>query len=197
MSMMYEKKSLIPIHVPKVLYENRYCNQEGFSILICGGKDKNGKVTNEVLELKIPSFKVNKFPSMLKPHLFFYSTTIKSDIVAISGRVELDKNVNKSAVHFEIFSEKTKTWTHNYVRIDKRICYCVCSFMSKLYLIGGYIKRSCKSPNSCCIYDINSNTWNEITNLNVARNYAACTVFEGKIVVTGGKYNLPQLKSVE
>ena len=50
----------IPFHVPKVLYEKRYCNQEGFSILVFGGKDKNGKVTNEVLELEIPSFKVKK-----------------------------------------------------------------------------------------------------------------------------------------
>ena len=55
--MMYEKKSSITFQVPKILYENRYCNKEGFSILICGGKDKNGKVTNEVLELEISSLK--------------------------------------------------------------------------------------------------------------------------------------------
>ena len=69
--------------------------------------------------------------------------------------------------------------------------------MGKLYLIGGYIKRSCKSPNSCCTYDINTNTWNEIADLNVPRFHAACTVFEGKIVVTGGKNYCPNLKSVE
>ena len=68
--MMYEKSKSIFFQVPKVLYENRYCNQEGFSILICGGKDKNGKNTNEVLELKIPSFKENKFPSMVGPHYY-------------------------------------------------------------------------------------------------------------------------------
>ena len=28
-------------NVPQVLYENRNCDQEGFSILVCGGKDKN------------------------------------------------------------------------------------------------------------------------------------------------------------
>ena len=47
-------------------------------------------MTNKVLELEIPSFKVKKFPSMLKPHFVLYLTTIKSDIVAISNRV-LDK----------------------------------------------------------------------------------------------------------
>ena len=53
---MSKENKFIPFHVPKVLYENRYCNQEGFSILFCGGKDKNRKITYEVLELEIPSF---------------------------------------------------------------------------------------------------------------------------------------------
>ena len=44
--------------VPQVLYENRYCNQEGFSVLVCGGKDKNKKHLNQDLEVKIPSFEV-------------------------------------------------------------------------------------------------------------------------------------------
>ena len=26
---------------PKVLYENRYCNQDDFSILVCGGRNKS------------------------------------------------------------------------------------------------------------------------------------------------------------
>ena len=33
-------------HVPTVLYENRYCDQVGFSILICGGENKNGAVND-------------------------------------------------------------------------------------------------------------------------------------------------------
>ena len=157
--------------------------------MVCEGKDKKGKFTNEVLKLEIPSFKVKKFPSMFKPQLFLYLTTIKSDIVAISDRVEFDKSVNKSAVSIEIYSKKTKTWTQQYLQIDERICYCVGSFMSKLYLIGGCIKSSGKSLSSCYSYDINSNTKNKIADLNVARYCAACTVFEGKIVVTGGVNN--------
>ena len=58
--MMYEKSKSVFSQIPKVLYENRYCNQKEFSILVCGGKDKNGKITNEVLELEVPSFKVKK-----------------------------------------------------------------------------------------------------------------------------------------
>ena len=67
MSMVCEKHMTNLFQVPKVLYENRYCIQEGFSILVCGGKDKNGDMTNKVLELEIPSLKVNEFPSLVEP----------------------------------------------------------------------------------------------------------------------------------
>ena len=56
--------------------------------------------------------------------------------------------------------------------------------MNKLYVIGGWIMISVESLSSCYNYDIFSKTWNEIADLNKARFYAACTVFEGKIVVT-------------
>ena len=103
--MMYIKSKSIFSQVPKVLYENRYCNQKGFSILVCGGKDKNGKTTNEVLEFEVPNFKVKKFPSMVEPHHHFHLATIKSDILAIGDRVELNKSL-ESAVSTEIYSEK-------------------------------------------------------------------------------------------
>ena len=41
--------------------------------------------------------------------------------------------------------------------------------MSKLYLIGGYTESNEKSLDSCCTYDINSNTWNKIAELYKAR----------------------------
>ena len=63
-------------NVPQVLYENRYCNQDGFSILACGGTDKNKKRLNQVLEVKIPSFEVTEFPSMEKCHFLLRLTTI-------------------------------------------------------------------------------------------------------------------------
>ena len=62
--------------------------------------------------------------------------------------------------------------------------------MKNLFIIGGW---SNKSISSCCVYNIISNTWSQIPDLNEARERAACAVFEGRIVVTGGY----DLKSVE
>ena len=42
-------------NVPNVLYENRYCNQDDFSMLVCVGYTNNGgtyEIFNEVYELK-------------------------------------------------------------------------------------------------------------------------------------------------
>ena len=93
---MYEKCKTIFFQVPNVLYENRYCNQEGFSILICGGKEENGEITNKVFELEIPSFKVHKFPSIIKPHYYSNIVNIKSDILGISDK----KSLNLSSLSY-------------------------------------------------------------------------------------------------
>ena len=53
-------------NVPTVLYENRYCDQDGFSILICGGENGNREAVNDVYQLKWPSFEFIKFPFMLE-----------------------------------------------------------------------------------------------------------------------------------
>ena len=46
-------------HVPKVLYENRYCNQEGFSILVCGGEDRKYNLKKRVFGFKLPNVELN------------------------------------------------------------------------------------------------------------------------------------------
>ena len=42
-----------------VLYENRYCNQHEFDIILCGGRDRNYSSTNEVIKLKCPEFQAS------------------------------------------------------------------------------------------------------------------------------------------
>ena len=62
--------------------------------------------------------------------------------------------------------------------------------MRSLYIFGGEINQS----GSCLKYDTKTSQWSYIAKIKTARVNAACTVFEGKIVVSGGNYNL---KSVE
>ena len=93
-------------------------------------------------------------------------------MIAISEEVELNESL-ESAVSVEIYSEKTKTWTYQYVKMNERSHYCVSSFMGKLYLIAGWIISRHEKLTSCYTYDINRNIWNKIADLNSARKCAA------------------------
>ena len=58
-----KKLKLIDFCVAKDLYENRYCNQDGFSALLCGSKNPvSYKCKNKVLEVNLPSFEITTFP---------------------------------------------------------------------------------------------------------------------------------------
>ena len=92
--------------VPKVLYENRYCNQEGFSVLICGGLNRNRKLTNQVLEVKFPSFEVVEFQFMTQPHICLKVATINSEIIAF---IDSNEQLGYSCTSVEVYSEKTKS----------------------------------------------------------------------------------------
>ena len=48
---------------PNILYENRYCNQDDFSILICGGKNENNTVVNSIFQMYGPQLKMTNYMS--------------------------------------------------------------------------------------------------------------------------------------
>ena len=195
-------KSIVPkkggklFHVPNVLYENRYCNQDGFSILICGGKDNNKKYLNIVFEMKVPSFEVCDFPSMINQKAGVRLVVVNSDIMAIGGGVNMSRDLRKVVKPVEIYSNKMKSWQLQYIQIEEKSCFCPCFFLKQMFVIGGWIRSSDETLSSCFIYSFKSDSWSQIADLNVARDSAACTVFEGKIVVSGGG-NDYEFKSVE
>ena len=177
------------LHVPTVLYENRYCDQDDFSILICGGENENREALNDVYELKGPDFVPMKFPSMLEPRSLCETAVISSDIFVVGG--SLSNNV-KVTYSVEIWSEKSKTWCYKTQLPDKRRSFRICSFKQNLYIIGGCGVGCKETLSSCLVYNIKNAKWSQIPDMNTKREHVACTVFEGKIVVSSG-----YLKSVE
>ena len=62
-----------------------------------------------------------------------------------------------------------------------------------MLVLGGI----CNDTDGLCLkYNFTHNKWRHITNMNIRRHGADCTVFEDKIVVSGG-YNDISYKSVE
>ena len=158
-----------------VLYETRYCAQDDYSIAVCTKES----VRKLELPLNINSYGVSKQLDI------FMEKKYKCKIVASGTDLFL---ISKSRKHctFEKYSESSKTNIVLPSMLDRRSYFCVCSFMQKIYVIGGEGENFYSSFASCMCYDIKSNKWTYIASMIVSRRNASCAVFKGKIVVTGG-----------
>ena len=173
---------------PLVLYENRYCNQEDFDIVVCGGENKNS-VTNEVTELKGPCFENSKTLRPMKTKRSSSKTAVVgSDIYVLGGYVG---NVNWTS-SFEVYSARSKHWKKLEPIHEKLKYYCACSFMKSIYVIGGSGNKK-----DCYKFETTKNKWSKISELRKQRFSPSCTVFDGKIIVTGGFNTGRRLRSVE
>ena len=170
------------IEKTSVLYKARYCAQEEFSIAVC----MKGSI-------KLLEFPFNK-------NIYKNSKQI-SPITKWSKVVDCGSNfyvLNESCT-FEKYSESSENENTLSPLLDNRSGFCVCSFMQKVYVIGGYIEiqgRIGSSIDSCMCYDIKSDKWTYIASMIKKRKYMSSAVFEGKIVVTGG-YSHSTLNSSE
>ena len=80
---------------------------------------------------------------------------------------------------------------------DIRYNFRVCSFKQNLFIISGNYNYA-KWLNTCLKYDVKRNKWSSIVNMNEEKDNFACTVFDGKIVISGGFNSwYGYLKSVE
>ena len=85
----------------------------------------------------------------------------------------------------KLYSTPANSWKTLPLQKVEKLDYCVCSFMQKMFVIGGR-GNSGRYHSSCMFYDKQSNFWTSMAALMEGREKAACTVFEGKIVVSGG-----------
>ena len=180
---MQERKSFnFP---PKILYENRYCNQDDFSVLVCGGMNEKSIDLKSVYKLDGPKFDCEMFTSMPKRLWNCKTAVINSDLFVFSR--EFSSNSKVKTVYK--FCTKTKTWSTETRLILNDIGFYVCSFKKNLYVVY--------SIGKCFVYNLKNKTWTELAKMMKHRQLAACSVFEGKIVVTGGYDDYNSFKSVE
>ena len=166
-----------------VLYQNRYCDQENFNVVI-SIFDKG----------KLPAYNVSKveYPRFSNAEILVVNS--KYDDIVLTSCSSIYIIRIQTTEHFKI-SPKKYSVSNNIVQMpDLRKDYCACSFMKCLYVFGGYLDR----PLSTCFkYSLITGKWIRIASLKIERYFAACTVFEGKIVVSGGASNETRLSSVE
>ena len=82
------------------------------------------------------------------------------------------------------YSAATKSWT-NVCVMDYWNYY---SFMDEIFFFGGTIDRAYINlfSNTCVKFNTKKNEWTDIARMNEAVSYAACAVYQNKIIVCGG-----------
>ena len=176
-----------------VLYQNRHCNQKDISTYACRKSTNNFYHFDKLFEFKGLKSESYKEISFLEPTKEFKLAVIDPEVFLVGG---CDLSHRGYLRHIKIYSKKTKKWRISAEWQKSLFGFCVTSFRRKLFVISGY-DFDPGYTNACLNYDLQEDKWSYVASMNVKRFAAACTVFEGKIVVSGGICDYKRLKSVE
>ena len=174
---------------------SRYCNQTNFNIFVCGGESWN--LLNVFSDVKL--FRANNFsevtdlPNMNDARRCFGAVCIKGEVYVFGGN-----DNNRVIRSVEKYSLDTNTWEYVAYMMDDREHFSACSFMDNVYILDGlsnYIIVGNNTP-TCLKFDTKSLDWKEISRMSNARMFSASSVFEGRIVVSGGRF-FDRLNTVE
>ena len=159
---------------------SRYCTNNYFNIVLCGGRNSD-TVVRDVYSVKVHDLKtVKKLPNLKKGRQLNEVVCIKGEVFVFGGK---DINLN-CITSIEKYSSFTNAWETLACMPDERNNYCVCSFMGNAYVLGGYTQNEILY--SCLMFNPGDCSWKEVAEMNEPRYNASCTVFEGNIVATGG-----------
>ena len=182
------------------IYTNRFCSQVQFEIIVCGGY--NYKSNTELASVKqIDGSNLNKvktLSSMNEERSSFEAVSLKGEIYVFGGC----NSGNKFVKSVEKYTPSTNEWTVLTVMLDERRNFCACSFIDKVFIFGGFYTSNNEdlflTTNSCLEFNTKHNNFKEACGMIEERSNAACTVFQGNIVVSGGEnINNDYLKTVE
>ena len=169
-------------------YTSRYCNQNKFNMLICSGYDKNGINVENVKQIDGSNLNnVKDLPSIKEERSSSKAVCIKGEVYVFGGIIYNDTH-RTLITSVEKYSPSSNTWNRVADIYDYRQCYCACGFIDKIFVIGGY-NVGLMDTKSCLQFDTKDNRWKEVAPMNESRLEAACTVFEGNIVVSGGTFD--------
>ena len=165
-------------------YTHRYCSHSKFNFLVCGGRDIASKeLAGNVNRIDGSNLKsVKTLPSLIQRRDTCKAVCLKGEVYVFGG---YDDNVDLQT-SIERYSIITNTWTKVADIYDGRQQFCVCAFMDKIIMFAGYTTIHDGTTDSCLQFDTKNHTWKQLSGMNEVKQYAACVVFEGRIVVSGG-----------
>ena len=101
-----------------------------------------------------------------------------------------------SVKHLDKYSLITNTWEQHVLHNSNyRDISCAYAFMDQIFILGS--GDDCPPSNVCIKLDTKDMKWKEVARMNEFRRRAACTIFEGKIFVSGGWSGTQSLNTLE
>ena len=190
---VYMSKASLYQNKSRSVYTNRYCSQNKHSVILCGGSKILARTNASVH--KIDGSHLNNvriLPSLTEERFELKAVSLKGEVYVLGGRNSAEDLVNI----VEKYSPSTNSWSKVTNMFDKRQYFCACAFIDSFYIFGGDHATSwivggtnayeILDTNSCLEFNIKHNSWKEIASMKHETSHAACTVFQGNIVVSGG-----------
>ena len=163
-------------------YLSRCCNQNMYDIFTCNGLKKSESRSIQLVDGN--TFEtVRSFATINHKYLY--------EAVCLKGEVYLVTRYRHSGNHerpiFK-YSSIRNTWDKIVSIFDDRNHFGLCAFMNQIVVLGGCYK-DLQGIKTCFARDVKPtiHIWLLFNRMNDARIVPAATVFEGRIVVSGGR----------
>ena len=181
---------------------NRYCSQNNFSIVVCGGEEyqceSNGeehqRLVNDahIVDCNL-SYGTKALPQMLEGRQYAEVVCVGDQVYVFGGIEDL---YGDSIMSVEKYS--SGTWKSVSVMYEDRRHFCACSFMGNVFVFAGILDFDFSGATDSCVkFNTKSCKWTKVARMNEPRFNAACAVFDGKIFVSGGDNTRVILNTVE
>ena len=164
----------------------RYCNQTDFDVAVCGSMFKNYRFVTFVKSLyKNNNCEVNDFAQRETGSLYPKIVWVKGKVFAF-GPVQRGIG-ERSTLSVSKYSSSTNSWELLSEKYEERENFSFCSFINSIYIIGGDIMG--RYTATCVEFCMKMLKWKKISEMSQPRNCSACSVFEGRIFVSGGYFD--------
>ena len=163
----------------------RCCEQSMFNTLVCGGSSDN--------VYEISGRKITNETHMTSSRTYFKAVYLKGEVFIFYGNGD-----SKYLTSVEKYSILTKTW--QCVADDDKSYnkFCACGIVDKIYICGGRERDTNKRidwmarrrqyypENTVRVFDTKDYSFKQVAKMKFNKSYAACSAYQGKVVVSGG-----------
>ena len=179
-------------------YTSRYCDQQMFKIIVCGGRDRLWNHVGDAELLNANNLScgyviASMIDNRWKPQVVY----LKGEVYVFGGYLH-----DNRIPFVEKYSPSTNAWIKVTDMPDNRRLFCACAFMDKIYILGGCVGwigsiSDMTVYSSCFQFDTKHYQFKKVAQMNEFRQSAASVVFDGRLVISGGWDPHNMLNTVE